>query len=401
VPAVSPLREVLEGARSGRVRLNLGAGDHPLEGWENLDRRSGQEIYPLDRADASVDEIRASHVLEHFSHRETLDVLRDWVRVLRPAGRLRLAVPDFERIARDYLAGAAAPHEGYVMGGHVDANDHHGALFDAESLGALMREAGLLAVTRWTSDVEDCSGLAVSLNLQAYKPPASLPRISACMSVPRLGFMDNFFAATGALTPLRIPLRKHTGAFWGPCLTRCIEQALEEDAPEWILAIDYDSIYGRDDVLALAMAAMHCPRADAIAPVQCSRTRNHAMFSVLDAEGRRVESADRSFLAGEVVRVATAHFGLTLLRASALRAMPRPWFQGTPDPAGAWGDGRTDDDVHFWRQWERGGFSLYLAPRVAIGHAELMVRWPDGNLEPIHQHPSEYWQSGKPEGVWR
>ncbi len=75
------------------AKLNLGAGSAPMDGWENLDRKTGEEIYPLNRD--GVDEIRASHVLEHFSHQKIPTVLADWVGALKPGGLLKIAVPDF------------------------------------------------------------------------------------------------------------------------------------------------------------------------------------------------------------------------------------------------------------------------------------------------------------------
>lgn len=49
------------------VRLNLGAGDNPMPGYVNLDIKGGVEIGKLPYENESVDEIRASHVLEHVS----------------------------------------------------------------------------------------------------------------------------------------------------------------------------------------------------------------------------------------------------------------------------------------------------------------------------------------------
>ena len=56
------------------MKLNLGAGEQQLEGYTNLDRKTGQEVYPLsgfltdhrelDECDRNITEIRASHVLE-------------------------------------------------------------------------------------------------------------------------------------------------------------------------------------------------------------------------------------------------------------------------------------------------------------------------------------------------
>src|SRR5215831_6253473 len=117
------------------MKLDLGAGDISPPGFKPLGHPHGSEIYPLDAfADNSVEEIRASHCLEHFSHRQTLDVLKEWVRVLKPGGLLRIAVPDFAKIAENYLKGVGQPTQSFVMGGQVDADDFHKALFDKTRL---------------------------------------------------------------------------------------------------------------------------------------------------------------------------------------------------------------------------------------------------------------------------
>ena len=213
------------------VRLNLGAGDSPLADWTNLDGRHGDVIYPLGTAfpDGSVDEIRASHVLEHFPHAETAAVLKDWVRALKPGGLLRLAVPDLRIVAEQYLAGAMVPTEGYLMGGQVDALDFHKSAFDAAKLSGLLRAAGLIGIKRWESELKDCASLPVSLNLAGHKPPAIWPKVAAVISMPRLGFNDFWACAYQELGALGIPLRKMTGAYWDRDLALGIQGALDDE----------------------------------------------------------------------------------------------------------------------------------------------------------------------------
>ena len=71
-------------------------------------------------------------------------------------------------------------------------------------------------------------------------------RVEAVMSVPRLGFMDNFFTWGQALLPLGIRPTKVTGAFWGQCLQRVIEQFVDDC--EYVLTIDYDTFFTQRDV---------------------------------------------------------------------------------------------------------------------------------------------------------
>lgn len=53
----------------------------------------------------TFDEVRASHVLEHFFLKEMDSVLAEWVRVLAPGGVLRLIVPDLSIVLRFLLDG--------------------------------------------------------------------------------------------------------------------------------------------------------------------------------------------------------------------------------------------------------------------------------------------------------
>ena len=227
-----------------------------------------------------------------------------------------------------------------------------------------------------------------------------MPNVVAVMSVPRLGFMDNFTCALGVLPKFGIQTLTHTGAFWGQCLERAIGES-EKFSPEWILTIDYDSVFTEGQLEHLLALAVSSPHVDAIAPVQVGRAVGTPLFTIKGEDGKVVREMKREHFDAELVKAATAHFGLTLVRMEKLRAMPHPWFHSRPAPDGNWGDGREDDDVYFWKQWERAGHSLYIAPRVAIGHAELMIRWPSVDFEITFQHPTEFKHGGLPEDIWR
>lgn len=385
------------------LRLNLGSGDRPIEGYENLDRKTGQEIYPLAAVDNSADEIRASHCLEHLPHGFVLDALKDWYRVLKPGGVIKIAVPNFEKIARDYLDGQDFPVQGYVMGGQNDSDDFHCTIFDAEILASALRHVGFKNIKRWTGDGDDCSMLPVSLNLQATKPkPLPQMKIACCMSVPRLGFMDNFFCWAKGLLPFGIQPMIQTGAFWGQCLERAMSESADSaDPPDWILTVDYDTVFNREAVEGLIHLAAENDHADAIVPVQVKRgSGGLPLMTVEGDDGRNKTQIHRSEFIPDLLKIRTGHFGLSMIRVSALKQTPHPWFLGVPNSEGRWGEGRTDDDIYFWNKWREQGRGVYLASHVVVGHLQLMIGWPDMDFEPIYQNPTDFWKDGKPQGTW-
>lgn len=228
-------------------------------------------------------------------------------------------------------------------------------------------------------------------------------KVSAVMSVPRLGFMDNFRSMMQVLAKTSIRYRIFQGAFWGQCLERAIEETLRDDRPDAILTLDYDTVCTPDDIAALERLLREHPEADAVAALQSARWRPEPLLTMAELPVG-VKSHDRmppGVFAAPLTKIRTAHFGLTLIRASAFAKMPKPWFRSVPDAEGSWGDGRTDDDVYFWRVFEACGLSLYSANRVVAGHLELMVIWPGEDFAAVTQRAADFSESGKPQGIWQ
>jgi len=90
------------------LKLNLGCGDLPFEGWVNCDLCNPKadincDAKALPFETGSVDEIYSSHLIEHFDFHEGLAALKEWYRVLKPGGRLTVECPDFEAFCRNFL----------------------------------------------------------------------------------------------------------------------------------------------------------------------------------------------------------------------------------------------------------------------------------------------------------
>jgi SAM-dependent methyltransferase len=85
------------------IKLNLGCGTNRLDGWRNHD--SDMPIHePLRFGAGTVDYVFAEHVVEHVYYEQAIGFFRECVRVLRPGGTARIAVPSVEQIWRTATA---------------------------------------------------------------------------------------------------------------------------------------------------------------------------------------------------------------------------------------------------------------------------------------------------------
>jgi predicted SAM-dependent methyltransferase len=382
------------------IKLNLGAGDQVLDGYTSIDRKNGQNVYPLKGIeDGSVDDIYASHVLEHFSHRQVCDVVKHWVEKLKPGGRLRIAVPDFLKITHAYDHGEPQNTQGYVMGGQVDENDFHRCLFDREVLTELMAHAGLERIGFWNAEFKDCSALPISLNLQGYKPNGTeRPHgdVTAIMSVPRMGPIMHQRISQQALNRAGVMSQMGQGAYWHQVLSEMIEDHIKRPGIDFIITADYDSIFTEADVCMLYRLIRAYDDMDALVALQSKRGSEFALFGMVDANGKPRAKIYSTEFDHPITPIRTGHFGLTIFRTATLRKFTRPWFMPKPAPDGTWGDKKVDADVAFWLKWYEQGFKLGLASHVVIGHLQELIVWPDKNFKAIYQPVMEYDQYGMP-----
>lgn len=95
------------------LRLNLGCGNKILPGYVNVDvapTRAGVrpdvtcDLRDLTEfEDDSADEILSVHVVEHFWRWEIEDLLREWVRVLKPGARMVIECPNLKAACETFL----------------------------------------------------------------------------------------------------------------------------------------------------------------------------------------------------------------------------------------------------------------------------------------------------------
>lgn len=222
------------------------------------------------------------------------------------------------------------------------------------------------------------------------KPEQPSIKVAAAMSTPRVGFLGNMDCIVQSLIPFGIQLARGEGAFWSQTLTRAIERSLEVCQPDYILTIDYDSMFSQQDVAKLVMLMHDNPDVDVIVPMQQKREGGELLAST---------TGDVS-LADALLPLKYGHFGLTLFRADVFDKLPKPWFYEKPGADGRWEEGRIDADIGFWKNCEESGLRVMLATDVIIGHLELVVTVPDIGLQPLYISMNNYRQGKRPENMF-
>ncbi|RXF74449.1 class I SAM-dependent methyltransferase [Hansschlegelia zhihuaiae] len=161
------------------LKLHLGCGPKYIPGFLHVDAldfphvdvRGPVDILPFAK-DQSVEMIYACHVLEHFGRYEINRILAEWYRVLKPGGVLRLAVPNFEAVAKLYVLGRLQNGldevMGLIVGGQKDEYDYHKVAFDGESLTQRLKSVGFSTVRGW--DWRETEHSALDDYSQAYLP---------------------------------------------------------------------------------------------------------------------------------------------------------------------------------------------------------------------------------------
>jgi predicted SAM-dependent methyltransferase len=175
---------------SGPIRLNLGSGSIPREGYVNVDFAGAPAdlTWDLRRGipfeDDSVEAVYSSHVFEHIPLAGGLELLSESYRVLRPGTPIRIVVPD----------------AGVLLGSYSGTNDdswaqefptpmlavnrlfyehRHCAMYDAELLIAALQAVGFIDVSeRQYEDTAlvpcpDDGKRKVSLFVEGCKPTRS------------------------------------------------------------------------------------------------------------------------------------------------------------------------------------------------------------------------------------
>ena len=190
------------------LRLNLGCGHLPLDGYVNVDMRElpGVDVVaPIDALPVeagSVAEIFSAHFLEHFPHEQLRrSLLPYWRSVLRPGGTFRAVVPDVDSMIDQYKGGEISFENlrQVAYGGQEYEGDFHFTAFTPDSLRDLLdrdrirptsssssghvRTATAWSSSCWRTDRAD-AGLGRHLHVQPRRRSAGDAAMPAPAAIP-------------------------------------------------------------------------------------------------------------------------------------------------------------------------------------------------------------------------
>ncbi len=118
--------------------------------------------------DETFDIVFSSHTLEHFSWRAVDKVLREWSRVLKVGGELRIVVPNLRYVGKRLYDDNIIPSDMWVLYGEQDyAKNFHAAGFTPKLLKDLVASLGLYEnIQIREGDVDGPPNRAEAWNLQ-------------------------------------------------------------------------------------------------------------------------------------------------------------------------------------------------------------------------------------------
>jgi predicted SAM-dependent methyltransferase len=143
------------------MKLNLGSGINPRDGFVNIDFVKTEQVdlvhdlnEPLPYKEGEIDHIFASHIIEHFWWDSVYSRIQDWFRVLKEGGTCDIWTVDFDLLVYYYMNATEENFLATMKGlnwrmfsDNRPGYPHH-ALFNDRLLMYFMKQAGFKTVER-------------------------------------------------------------------------------------------------------------------------------------------------------------------------------------------------------------------------------------------------------------
>lgn len=155
-PKVLPQAAQKIALQGGKIRLNLGSGNLPVDGYLSVDARELStvdivaDVSNIPYEPSTVDEIFSAHLIEHFTRqRMEKELLPYWKSLLKTGGVFRVIFPDLEAMMEAYQAGEISFQtlSNNIMGGQDYQLDYHYAVYSPDIVVAMLEQQGFHKIT--------------------------------------------------------------------------------------------------------------------------------------------------------------------------------------------------------------------------------------------------------------
>ena len=169
------------------MKLHIG-GKEKKEGWKilNIQKLEGVDflgdISDLSQFENnSIEEVYASHVIEHVPQKKVNETLQGVYRILSENGKFYISVPDMDVLCKIFIDSKATPKVKFntmrmMFGGQLDEFDFHYFGWNFEFMRDFLTNAGFKRIEKVKSfslfkDTSDYApyGEPISLNVIAHK----------------------------------------------------------------------------------------------------------------------------------------------------------------------------------------------------------------------------------------
>lgn len=146
---------------AGAVLVNLGSGSITWKGWINCDLSNEHadilcDVRKLTFPDNYADAICGIHIIEHLYFWDVNDALKEWLRALKPQGKLILECPSMDKVFAYILSHVKSgkmlspTYSWFALWGdpkYRTIDQVHKWGYNPQMLGDLMRHAGFVNVS--------------------------------------------------------------------------------------------------------------------------------------------------------------------------------------------------------------------------------------------------------------
>ena len=169
------------------MKINIG-GETKKEGWVNLNVQKKPNVDIVGNIndlsqfeDESIEEIYASHIIEHVDQKTVKNTFEGIFRILKKGGKFYISVPDMDVLCHFFVSPLATKKVKFhimtmIFGGQIDNFDYHYFGWNYEFMNDYLTFAGFSKVDKVNSlglfdDTSDSKpyGFPISLNVIATK----------------------------------------------------------------------------------------------------------------------------------------------------------------------------------------------------------------------------------------